>query len=113
MHSISESLEIKCLESLLNPLCHAESLRVLVFKKLKHCGRSTKTSTQNGALALEGMDVVVGSCPAGVQPNLMTLDRCESRKQLSTTHLLNSLHIFPKSGKDKKWLIVEGLYLLL
>lgn len=83
-----------------------------MFKKLKHCGRSTKTSTQNGALALEGMDGVVGSCPAGVQPHLTALDRCESRKQLSATHLLNSLHIFPKSGKEKKWLSIEGSYLL-
>lgn len=113
MSNISESLEIKCLGFLLNPhLCHAESLRVLVFKILKHCGRSTKTSKQNGALALEGMDGVVGSCPAGIQPHLKALDRCESRKQLSAAHLLNSSHIFPKSGKDKKWLIIEGSYLL-
>lgn len=62
---------------LLNPLCHAESLRVLVFKKLKHYWRSTKTSTQNGTLALEGIDGVVGSCPAWVQPHLTALDRCE------------------------------------
>lgn len=70
------------------------------------------TSTQNGALALEGMDGVVGSCPVGVQPHLTALDRCESRKQLSAIHLLNSLHIFPKSGKEKKWLSIEGSYLL-
>ena len=85
---------------------------MLGFKKLKHYGRSTKTSMQNGALALEGMDGVVGSCPAGVQPYLTALDRCEYGKKLSATHLLNSSYIFPKSWKDKKWLIVECLYLL-
>lgn len=74
MSNISESLESKFLELLLKPpLFHTETLRLLVFRKLKHCGRNLKTSMQKRALVLEGMADVAENFPAAAQPHLIEL----------------------------------------